>query len=36
VIYPGLLRYPLAEQITAVPLQDITKLTDDPSIIFRQ
>ncbi len=36
VIYPGVLGYPLAEQITAVPLQDIAKLTDDPRIIFRQ
>ncbi len=36
VIYPGSMRYPLAERITAVPLQDIANLTNDPNIIFRQ
>ena len=36
VIYPGVLGYPLVEKVTAVPLRDVAKLTDDPSIIFRQ
>ena len=36
VIYPGSMRYPLAERITAVPLQDIGELANDPNIVFRQ
>lgn len=31
VIYPGVLRYPLAEKVTAVPLQDVAYATKDPS-----
>lgn len=39
VIYPGVLRYPLAEKVTTVPLRDVADAAKDlggVGLIFRQ